>query len=406
MLNIGVWKAGICLFSSDSIMGCGLNWGKEQMSRAIGAVSQQRIDWVDIAKGICIIFVVMMHSTLGVEKAADQQGWMHYVVAFAKPFRMPDFFMISGLFLSLVIDRPWRRYLDRKVVHFLYFYVLWLTIQFAFKAPAIAGEAGMAGVVQAYLMAFIEPFGTLWFIYILPVFFIATRLLKRVPVGLTFAMLAVLEILPIHTGWVMIDEFFSRFVYFFAGYAFAPLIFRIADWLRQRPLVGIVGLLIWGFVEYKLVFMPVPESLAMLITPAGDLLHGRGAVSDLPIISLMLGLIGALAIISISSLLSLLADKNVLRQSLSWLGAHSIVIYLAFFLPMAIARTILLKIGIFDVGTVSLLTTASGVIGPVILYGLVQWSGYGQFLFRRPAWASIEREPEKKMAAFSASRKV
>ncbi len=26
-----------------------------------------RIDWVDYAKGFCIIFVVMMHSTLGVE---------------------------------------------------------------------------------------------------------------------------------------------------------------------------------------------------------------------------------------------------------------------------------------------------------------------------------------------------
>jgi len=361
-----------------------------------------RIDWVDIAKGICIIFVVMMHSTLGVEKAADAQGWMHYVVAFAKPFRMPDFFLISGLFLSLVIDRPWRRYLDRKVVHFLYFYILWLTIQFAFKAPGIASESGVDGVVSAYLMAFIEPFGTLWFIYILPVFFVATRLLKRVPVGVTFAMLAILEILPIHTGWVMVDEFCARFVYFFAGYAFAGVIFRLADWLRQRPLVAVVGLLIWGFVEYKLVFMPVPESFATLITPAGDLLNGRGAVSDLPIIALVLGFVGALAIIATSALISLMSDKNWLHRGLNWLGAHSIVVYLAFFLPMAIARTVLLKIGIFDVGTVSLLTTASGVIGPVILYGLIQWSGYGKFLFRRPAWASIEREPEKKMAADAA----
>ena len=366
------------------------------MGGATGA--SQRVDWVDIAKGICIIFVVMMHSTLGVEKAAGSEGWMHHVVAFAKPFRMPDFFLISGLFLSLVIDRPWRRYLDRKVIHFLYFYILWLTIQFAFKAPAIASEAGITGVVEAYLMAFIEPFGTLWFIYILPVFFVATRLLKRVPVGLTFALLAILEILPIHTGWTMIDEFCSRFVYFFAGYAFAPLIFRTADWLRQRPVVGISGLLIWGLIEYKLVFMPVPESLALLIAPAGDLLNGRGAVSDLPIISLLLGLVGALAIISISSLLSLLPHKNVLNRGLSWLGAHSIVVYLAFFLPMAIARTILLKFGFLDTGTVSLLTTASGVIGPVILYGFIQWAGYGQFLFRRPKWAMIDHTHQKKTA--------
>ena len=113
--------------------------------------TSHRVDWVDYAKGICIIFVVMMHSTLGVEAAAGQEGWMHYVVAFAKPFRMPDFFLISGLFLARVIDRDWTTYLDRKVVHFAYFYVLWMTIQIGVKAPGMAAEAadGWHAVVRS-----------------------------------------------------------------------------------------------------------------------------------------------------------------------------------------------------------------------------------------------------------------
>ena len=36
-----------------------------------GKMAQQRVDWVDAAKGICIVFVVMMHSTLGVETGAN-----------------------------------------------------------------------------------------------------------------------------------------------------------------------------------------------------------------------------------------------------------------------------------------------------------------------------------------------
>jgi uncharacterized membrane protein YcfT len=40
-----------------------------------------RVDWVDYAKGFCIVFVVMMHSTLGVEAALSQNGWMHAVVS-------------------------------------------------------------------------------------------------------------------------------------------------------------------------------------------------------------------------------------------------------------------------------------------------------------------------------------
>ena len=117
--------------------------------------ASERIDWVDYAKGICIVMVVMMHSTLGVEAAAGKQGFMHLLVEFAKPFRMPDFFLISGLFLARVINRDWRTYLDRKVVHFAYFYVLWVSIQFAFKAPAFAAEQGWTHVGVMYLQSFI-----------------------------------------------------------------------------------------------------------------------------------------------------------------------------------------------------------------------------------------------------------
>jgi hypothetical protein len=35
-----------------------------------------------------------------------------------------------------------------------------------------------AEALRLYLLAFIDPFGTLWFIYLLPVFFLATRLTR------------------------------------------------------------------------------------------------------------------------------------------------------------------------------------------------------------------------------------
>ncbi len=215
----------------------------------MAAAGAERIDWVDTAKGLCIIFVVMVHAVLGVELAAGQQGWMHHVVTWARPFRMPDFFMISGLFLSLTIDRPWRRYLDRKVVHFAYFYVLWLTIQFAFKAPGMAMEEGVGAALGNFLLSFVQPFGTLWFIYILPIFFVVARLLKGVPVAIVLLVAAVLEILPITTGWLVLDEFCSRFVYFYAGYALAPWIFALADKVRANPGLALVLLAIWAVVN-------------------------------------------------------------------------------------------------------------------------------------------------------------
>src|SRR5215469_13560454 len=213
------------------------------------ATARGRVDWVDYAKGICIIMVVMMHSVLGVELASGETGFMHLLVAFAKPFRMPDFFLISGLFLPLVIGRDWRLYLDRKVVHFAYFYVLWVTIQFAFKAPAFAAETSWAHAGYLYLESFIEPFGTLWFIYLLPIFFIVTKATRRLPPFLIWGFAALLEMTHVATGWTVIDEFAARFVYFYTGYLFATYVFALSDRARAHPPLALAVLALWALVN-------------------------------------------------------------------------------------------------------------------------------------------------------------
>lgn len=326
---------------------------------------ERRVDWVDVAKGFCICLVVMMHSTLGVEKAAGGTGWMTHVVEFARPFRMPDFFLIAGLFLASRIDAPWRLYLDRKVLHFAYFYALWLTIQFAFKAPGLVGDSGVEGALREYLFAFVEPWGTLWFIYLLAVFLLVTRLLRGVPWPLVWCAAAALEIAPIHAGSVLVDEFAARFVYFYSGYVFAGYVFRFAEEVRADRATALAGIALWAALNGTLVFY---------------------RIADWPFVSLALGFAGALAIIAGATLLT----ATRLRPVFAWLGAHSIVIYLSFFLPMALSRAVLLKTGIVtDIGTVALLVTAAGIVAPVLFYGLVQWTGWGRFLFERPAWAHV-----------------
>ena len=92
--------------------------------------------------------------------------------------------------------------------------------------PSSAGK----GSAREYLMAFVEPWGTLWFIYHLALFFmVVTRLLKNVPWLIVWLGAAALEIAPINTGSVLIDEFASRFVYFYSGYVFARHVFALAD---------------------------------------------------------------------------------------------------------------------------------------------------------------------------------
>lgn len=326
---------------------------------------QRRVDWVDYAKGFCIVMVVAMHSTLGVEAYAGGEGWMHHLVEFAKPFRMPDFFLISGLFLARVIDRDWERYIDTKVLHFIYFYAMWMTIQFIFKAPAFVSELGAAGALKFYLFSYIEPFGTLWFIWLLPVFFVVTKLLRRVPALLVFAVAASLEIAPIETGYTMIDEFASRFVYFFAGYWLAKNWFTLAARVQMQPVLAVAGLAVWAVVNGIMVWL---------------------GYASLPFFSLALGFAGAAAVVAFSALLARIRWLDLLRHA----GENSIVIYLAFFLPMAVTRAVLLKTGIItDLGTVALIVTAAGVVTPLLFHWLVRGTRF-DFLFVRPAFFRIQ----------------
>jgi uncharacterized membrane protein YcfT len=332
-----------------------------------------RIDWVDYAKGFCIIFVVMMHSTFGLEAAVGQNGWMHPVVAFALPFRMPDFFMISGLFLANVIDRDWRTYLDRKVVHFAYFYLLWMTIQFAVKAPAMAADGGYGEVARLYLLSLIDPFGTLWFIYMLPVFFVVIKLTRRVPASVIWLFGAALEISHLNTGWMVPDEFAARFVYCYTGYIAARYVIALTARAQDKPLLGVAGLLAWGLVNGTLVYFHYEQ---------------------MPFISLALGLVGACAVVTVSALMTL---HDVFRP-LRYCGRNSIVIYLAFFLPMAATRALLVKTGVIaDVGTMSVIITAAGVLGSLALFWAVRGT-WAKFLFERPAMFWLTAKPAPKLA--------
>ena len=330
-----------------------------------GTLATTRIDWVDYAKGICIVLVVMMHSTLGVEKAVGETGLLSHFIEWARPFRMPDFFMISGLFLARRIAAPWPRYADSKIIHFAYFYVLWMTIQFLLKGYGIYAEQGLVEVIRQYALGFIEPFGTLWFIYLLAVFFAVTKWLDHLPPLAVFAAAALLEILPIATGWTLIDEFAARYVYFFVGYWFSSLIFRFASETGKAEVFTVINALVaWAALEAVLVFT---------------------GVSTLPFVGLLMGFVGAAAVVSMGVLLA----KSRLAWPIAYLGANSIVVYLAFFLFMAASRAVLIRLAPgLGVDVISLLVTASGVVGPVILHRLVMRTPL-KALFVRPQWARL-----------------
>lgn len=324
-------------------------------------LQETRVAWVDIAKGICILLVVMMHATLGVEKATGTPTVLNGFIEWAKPFRMPDFFLISGLFLAARIDRPWRSYLDSKVHYFAYFYVLWLTIQFAMKAPGMVAASGAEATILAYLTGLVQPWGTLWFIYMLAVFFVAAKLLNEAPKALVWSAAAMLYLAAPHTGWLLVDEFAARFVFFYTGYWAAPLIFRYAETVTKSPLTLVAAALVaWAAINALLV--------------ANGLAFVKG-------LDLWVSYAGVAAVVAFSVILLPTLPGRVL----AYCGRNSIKIYLAFPLFMGPARAVALKLGtIIPDWAAALISTSAGVAGALILAHIVAGTRF-DILFKRPA---------------------
>jgi uncharacterized membrane protein YcfT len=264
-----------------------------------------------------------------------------------------------------VIDRPWRGYVDKKVIHYLYFFTLWTFIYFLGKVAV--GRAGDSFADMAFSLGemLIEPFAMLWFIAILPVFFVLTRLTRKVPWWVMLPAAAALQISDFHTdAWLMIGHFCKRFVFFYIGYRFAGLFFEVARRADEQPRGALAVLLVWAVLNQWLV---------------------TAGIGDAPGWSLGVGLVGCMAIIAAGALLRRVSWMDWLR----YLGEHSIVTYLAFFLPMGALIVTMKRTGPwFDPGTTAVLLSILSIVVAVVLHRVAARTGL-RFLFERPRWAML-----------------
>lgn len=355
--------------------------------------NSMRMSWVDLAKGLSIILVVAMYSAYNTGEYTGEVGFLHYLVGFATPFRMPEFFLISGLFLSQVIARPWRRYADRRVVHYFYFYALWALIMIALKVGIYT--AAPVGMLRALALAVVEPYGVLWFIYMLGIFSVVAKLLWqfRVPHWVVVPIAAALQMAHIEVLSYAVTQFAAYFVFFYVGYAAAPAVYRLVAWAESHVALSIAGLCVWALGNGLLVYSP-----GYAVMPV----ETRMGLAAFPPLHLVLAIIGALALCVMGALLSKLSFMNWLR----WLGEHSLVVYVAFTLPMSIFRGLAMWSGLLtETGPLSFAVLVVATASPVVLYLIVKRLGFGVFLFERPGWARIaEDRPSIPVSAWAAAR--
>ena len=340
------------------------------------APPRAHLGWIDIAKGLTIVLVVILYANEWVDNDANAHIWLQHVVDWATPIRMPAFFLISGLLLSASIQRDWRTFLDGKVVHFAYFYLLWLTILICFQAPWTAAREGWFEVAEDYFSSLVRPYSMLWFIYLLPIFFVVTKLLRSAPAAVVWTAAAVLQILDVETGVKVLDKFMPYYVFFYSGYVLAPTVFALARSASANRAVAVTALAGW----------------AVLNTAALD-----AGLAQAPGVALLLGLLGGCALITACALL----EKTPVQLPLAYCGRDSLIIYLGFYIPLVIVGKLALS-SLGGPSTAAILAVLGGVCAPLALHRLIRGTRFA-FLFERPSWFSLKTRSRRQQEIGSAA---
>lgn len=339
-------------------------------AKTVSKGEKPRLGWIDAVKGLTISLVVMEHTTWGVMATMSERPEIFGDLSdFAKPFRMPLFFLVAGLFAWKAINGPWRDFLDRKLLHFGYFYLLWSVIQIGIKIAVPTGGNWTVTWIDMALIP-IQPFAVLWFIYELAIFFTVLRVFRKLNPAWLFAAAIGLYFAQISTGWMLIDEFAWRFIWFVSGVYGASRVFELATWARENKAQAL------GFAAL------LYATVATVVF--SGLIEIRG-------LELLMGYAGGIGSIMAVAVLAELGLAGVL----SYIGHRSLYVFVAFFAPMAAMRVGLVKFAGWENGDlITLVTFVVAVAGPIVGYEVLKRTPLS-FLFVRPAMFRLKNEPAR-----------
>lgn len=132
-------------------------------------LESKRLAWIDYAKGLTIILVVYHHCYLTLINSGVQVSpWMINANLFVYSFRMPMFFMLSGLFIAKSLQkRGAKKYIENRARILLYPYLLWAIVQITLSVIfARYSNNPLPLSLNRYLVIFYQPNATsqLWYL--------------------------------------------------------------------------------------------------------------------------------------------------------------------------------------------------------------------------------------------------
>lgn len=221
----------------------------DSLARTSGA--DDRLLWVDSAKGLSIALVVLRHTWHGLNAngLAAPTPTAIAIDQWFLVFRMPLFFFVSGIFLVRSAKRPYRRFVSDRIRTIVYPYFVWswitITLQLVFMRRGTNGPR----LTDFFTIPY-EPVFQFWFLYVLFILAVATAGLLKI--GLRPWMLVVLTLvlgsrgfpLPRGFSWGPLFQIREHALYLALGVWLGsqPELLRRSVTARVGPLLLIAGI--------------------------------------------------------------------------------------------------------------------------------------------------------------------
>jgi uncharacterized membrane protein YcfT len=204
----------------------------------------ERLPWIDLARGFCIILVVMMHFDeihySNLRFADAPKSFWDAFTSLARPARMPTFYFISGFLASRSLYRPLRDVWDNRIGILVYTYLIWTFVSVSTLWLLFREFDAQAGVEFLVRLGgeIIFPHTQIWFLYGLVVFFTLARLLRDWPIPALAAAFAFSAISEWFDG-VVISQMVRSLPYYLTGMYFPQVFLKISENAGWKRFVAI-----------------------------------------------------------------------------------------------------------------------------------------------------------------------
>lgn len=338
----------------------------------------KRMSWIDAAKGITIVLVVIGHvgssyHSAGLFLTSNLFCFSH---DFVYSFHMPVFMLLSGLLFSYSNVNNKKSAIAQKIINYGIPYITFSLVWWIFKMMLSSHTNSQLSLSDILLIPF-YPISFMWYIYallIMQVMQIAIgkkgRVFQNVHLLISLVLMFILPYLidmlqGIRFSDLVIYDVFKFYFYFLLGVYYGQQMVSLIEKVGCRVTASISGVVL------------ILANVLMYLMPS----------VDSTCVKLFVALIGCVFIIAISHMIS----NN---KMWNYLGTSSLAIYVLQGLAIAGTRSVLTKVwkGSDFYGIVPFVVcTFMGTVLPLIVFEISKRVGKLDFFFMPGKYIKVKK---------------